>query len=432
LLGLKRGTVLLCKHSEEWETEAEKTIKTLKIILGDIIKDIQHIGSTSIYSIKAKPIIDIVVAVDNFDDVLDSEAKMRGNGFFYRPSDDIDNQLLFASGSMYDGTGDLQTHFIHIVKTDSMEHINYINFRDYLNSNPEVAREYENLKVSLAKKYSHDGGRENYLKGKHDFIVYTLRKALVKSYVGKTVNIEIDRPIGYKHNKEKYSLIYPINYGYIPKILGGDGEELDVYLLGVTEPVNEYYAEIIGIVHRENDVEDKLVAAPIGMKFDAEQIEREVDFQEQYYKTYIETDHNFSILDVKEGCVNNSVISELLAPSVYNPTKERLLNRAKKYFEDKNIYIYAFKQNDFYRGIVVFKIENNSAQILDIAIKPEYQRKGIGTKILDFIVSEFKIDKIIAETDDDAISFYRKYGFSVSEMETEYDTKRYECIYSVV
>ena len=431
MLGLKRETVLLCEHSKEWETEAEKTIKTLKNTLGNIIKDIQHIGSTSIYSIKAKPIIDIVVAVDNFDDVLDSEVKMRENSFFYRPSNDIVNQLLFASGSMYDGTGDLQTHFIHIVKTGSMEHINYINFRDYLNSNPEIAKEYEDLKVSLAKKYSHDNGRENYLKGKHDFIVYTLRKALVKSYIGKTVNIEIDRPIGYIHHKEKYSLIYPINYGYIPKILGGDGEELDVYLLGVTEPVKEYYAEIIGIVHRENDVEDKLIAAPVGMKFGLEQIKQAIDFQEQYYKTQIETADNFLISDIK-GNVNNSVISELLAPSVYNPTKERLLNRAKKYSEGENIYIYSFNQNDFYRGIVVFKLENNSAQILDIAIKPEYQKKGIGTKLLDFIVNEFEIDKIIAETDDDAVSFYRKYGFSVSEAETEYDTKRYQCIYSVV
>ena len=63
------------------------------------------------------------------------------------------------------------------------------------------------------------------------------RKALVKSYLGKTVNIKIDRPIGYVHKKENYSLTYPINYGYLPGVIGGDGEELDVYLLGVNEPV---------------------------------------------------------------------------------------------------------------------------------------------------------------------------------------------------
>lgn len=114
------------------------------------------------------------------------------------------------------------------------------------------------------------------------------RKALVKSYLGKTVRIEIDRPIGYVHNKENYSLTYPINYGYIPGVLGGDGEELDVYLLGVDKPVTEYTGKIVGIVHRENDVEDKLVMAPEGMNFTQNEIAEQVHFQEQYYKTEIE------------------------------------------------------------------------------------------------------------------------------------------------
>ena len=66
-----------------------------------------------------------------------------------------------------------------------MDWINYINFREYLNKTPSVAKEYEDLKVSLAQQAPVDGGREKYLKGKHDFIVYTLRKALVKSYLGE-------------------------------------------------------------------------------------------------------------------------------------------------------------------------------------------------------------------------------------------------------
>ena len=114
------------------------------------------------------------------------------------------------------------------------------------------------------------------------------RKAQVKSYLGKVVHIGIDRPIGYVHQKGDKVLHYPINYGYIPGVLGGDGEELDVYLLGVTEPVNEYTCKVIGIVHRENDVEDKLIAAPEGMSFTKEQIEQAIHFQEKYYKTYIE------------------------------------------------------------------------------------------------------------------------------------------------
>lgn len=175
LLGLERGAVRLYEHEKEWEIEAQNTIIRLKEILGPIIKDIQHIGSTSIKSIKAKPIIDIAVAVDSFDDILKFEYKLKNAGFYFRPNAQasLRGQLLFACGSYYDGTGDLQTHFIHIVLTDSMDWKNYINFRDYLNSNPDTAKEYENLKMQLANALPNDTGRDKYLNGKHDFIVNT-------------------------------------------------------------------------------------------------------------------------------------------------------------------------------------------------------------------------------------------------------------------
>ncbi len=120
------------------------------------------------------------------------------------------------------------------------------------------------------------------------FLSLEERRAQVRSYLGKTVHIGIDRPVGYVHHKEKYDLVYPINYGYIPGVLGGDGEELDVYLLGVEEPVAEFDAQIIGIVYREDDVEDKLAAAPVGMTFTAAEIAAAVHFQEQYYDSHVE------------------------------------------------------------------------------------------------------------------------------------------------
>ena len=287
MLGLKRGTVQLCEHEQAWEIEAQNAILQLKEILGAVIKDIQHVGSTSIPSIKAKPIIDIVIAVDDFEDVLLLEEDLKKQGFYYRPKVDLGEQLLFASGSYYDSTGDLQTHFIHIVKTGSMDWRNYINFRDYLNSTPAVAKAYEDLKVLLAKQAPVDSGREKYLRGKHDFIVYTLRKALVYSYREKMVDVVIDRPIGSVHPKYE-DMIYPLNYGFIPNVFGGDGEELDVYLMGLNVPVKEYKAKVIAIVHRHNDVEDKLVAAPEGMSFMKMEIEDAVRFQEQYFESEIE------------------------------------------------------------------------------------------------------------------------------------------------
>lgn len=286
MLGLKRGEVALFPHEKDWDVEAQKTIVKLKEILGDLAVDIQHVGSTAIPSIKAKPIIDIAVAVNDFDSLLSMVQELKINGFYHIPTNE-NSQLLFACGSYYDGTGEMQTHFIHMVLHNSMEWINYINFRDYLNNNFEVAKEYEALKISLSNSVN---TREEYTEGKRDFIDFTLRKALVKSYLGKTVHIKIDRPIGYVHKKKEYSLTYPINYGYIPNVFGGDGEELDVYLLGVNEPVLEADVKIIGVVHRENDVEDKLIAAPVGTDFSKTEIENAINFQEQYYKTYLETE----------------------------------------------------------------------------------------------------------------------------------------------
>lgn len=119
---------------------------------------------------------------------------------------------------------------------------------------------------------------------------------------------------------------------------------------------------------------------------------------------------------------------KLLAPSVYNPTQERLLNRAKKYQEDENTNLYAYKVDRKYKGIVVFKIINNSATILDIAIKSKQQGQGIGSKLIDLIFNSFNALNITAETDDDAIGFYKKYGFIVADTKVEFDIKRYVCV----
>ena len=108
----------------------------------------------------------------------------------------------------------------------------------------------------------------------------------LKKYLGKTVEITIDRPLGSAHPRYP-ELIYPLNYGYIPDTISGDGEEIDVYLLGVTEPVLNYTARVIAVIHRENDVEDKLVCAPEGIVFSREQIEEAVAFQERYFQSTV-------------------------------------------------------------------------------------------------------------------------------------------------
>ena len=115
------------------------------------------------------------------------------------------------------------------------------------------------------------------------------REKLIQTYLGKTVTVEIDRPIGCHHVTKGIHLDYTVNYGYLPGVSGGDGEEQDVYVLGVSEPIEQFTGRIIGAVRRADDNEDKLVAAPEGMTFTKEQIAEEIRFVEQYFDSTIES-----------------------------------------------------------------------------------------------------------------------------------------------
>lgn len=163
-LGLKRGTVQLEPHDKQWDAAAIKTIKILKSIFGDDAIDIQHIGSTAIPVIKAKPIIDIVVGVTDIDRIMTYNEQLQQNGIFYRGSDVV-YQLLYIMGDM---ENDTRTHHIHVVKWNGTEWKNYIYFRDYLNANENVALQYQKLKEKLESKYADD--RVSYTKGKKDMI----------------------------------------------------------------------------------------------------------------------------------------------------------------------------------------------------------------------------------------------------------------------
>ena len=106
-------------------------------------------------------------------------------------------------------------------------------------------------------------------------------------YLGKTVKVTMDRPLGSKH--PNYDLIYPLNYGYIAGTQSGDGEEIDAYVLGAFEPLTEYEGVVIGIIKRFDDNEDKLVVAKNLNSYSKEQIEALTEFQERYYKSEIIT-----------------------------------------------------------------------------------------------------------------------------------------------
>ena len=103
------------------------------------------------------------------------------------------------------------------------------------------------------------------------------------SLIGKEVSGVIDRPLGSRH-PDYPDLVYKVNYGYIPEIIAEDGEYQDAYFLGVDVPLKTFKGVVIAVIHRLNDVEDKLVVAPKGKTFTKEEIEDHVYFIERYFE----------------------------------------------------------------------------------------------------------------------------------------------------
>ena len=106
------------------------------------------------------------------------------------------------------------------------------------------------------------------------------------AYLGQRVQVVIDRPLGTCHPRCP-DLRYPINYGYLPGTISGDGAPVDAYVLGVAVPLTEFEGEVIALVVRADDVEDKLVVAPPGTAFSPEEIANAVAFQEQFFVSSI-------------------------------------------------------------------------------------------------------------------------------------------------
>ena len=171
MIGLKRGNVELISHEEEWNKNAENVILELKQLLGDAVVDIQHVGSTAIDSIYAKPIIDIVIGVRDLNDIVSYVRLLEQHDFVFR-GEDVEGQLLFVMG---DFEKDTRTHHIHVVKWNGEEWNNYINFRDYLNCHPDKARLYDACKKKMASQFPDD--RRSYTAGKQELIECLLKEA---------------------------------------------------------------------------------------------------------------------------------------------------------------------------------------------------------------------------------------------------------------
>ena len=170
MLGLEREEVKLIPYDENWKKEFEKEKIYLQKVLKDIAILIEHVGSTSIEGLSAKPILDIAVGVVDKEILYKTIDIMSRHGYQVKNSIEDRDEVLAIKGN-----GTNHTHYIHIMVASGDRCKNQILFRDYLRKHKETVKEYESLKKELAKIYKDE--RLNYTAGKNNFILSVLEEA---------------------------------------------------------------------------------------------------------------------------------------------------------------------------------------------------------------------------------------------------------------
>src|SRR3989344_8613096 len=171
ILGLQRGTVRLEEYNPKWSNLFEQEKELLLKTFGDRLIAIEHIGSTAIPGLLAKPIIDINVAIPSLKDIDDFITKVQELGYEYIPERRFSDRQFFPKGP-----SEKRTHHLNLVEiTSETGWKNQILFRDYLREHEEIRNEYTKLKKELAEKYADN--RDEYTERKSKFVIEIINKA---------------------------------------------------------------------------------------------------------------------------------------------------------------------------------------------------------------------------------------------------------------
>lgn len=174
MIGLQRGKVQIVPHHAEWKTAFQREAILLRSVFADAILNIEHIGSTAIEGMAAKPIIDLMCVVSSLEEAKSFRTRLETLGYEYRPDESVPDRIFFAKGPRSN-----RTHHLSLTEPDSTFYKEKLLFRDYLRTHTEAAEKYCRLKEELADKYADNRGA--YTEGKSDFVKQILSLAREKA-----------------------------------------------------------------------------------------------------------------------------------------------------------------------------------------------------------------------------------------------------------
>jgi GrpB-like predicted nucleotidyltransferase (UPF0157 family) len=169
-IGLRRHTVWVVPHREEWHALFERELRVLLERVGDLSVDVQHVGSTAVPGLDAKPIIDIALAVRSAEDIPRLRRPLEGLGYVYRGDAGSDGGRLFVKES----APEVRTHHLHVVGVDDQQWRDWLLFRDELRADKALRDMYADLKKSLQERFAED--RKGYTEAKNAFVASVVRQ----------------------------------------------------------------------------------------------------------------------------------------------------------------------------------------------------------------------------------------------------------------
>ena len=164
MIGLQRYTVRVVDHHPGWADLATEACHQVRAAGGNLIADVQHVGSTAVPDLPAKPILDLAAAVTTLDVIPALIEKLVALGYIYRGDGGDAGGHLFV----WESAPDVRTIHLHVVSHDDAQWRNYLRFRDLLRQDPALRRRYAELKEELRKRFPDD--RKSYTDAKHNFI----------------------------------------------------------------------------------------------------------------------------------------------------------------------------------------------------------------------------------------------------------------------